>query len=172
MKMSIYPKSVTSLLLAAALTALLLSGCGSGAGSVRTGEAGTGADTVSVSETDGIPAEERTAPEDTVQTNSGQIAIPGLETLYLAAGRTRQSVNLYNPRENGCLFRISLILEDGETLWTSDLMKPGKSVSRLTLSRPLDAGTYPGAVLKYDCFTLQDQTPLNGAEIKVRLDVK
>ena len=104
--------------------------------------------------------------------DSGNITVPGCETLYLAAGQTRQSVDLYNPKENGCLFRISLILEDGETLWTSDLMKPGKSVSHLTLSRPLDAGEYPGAVLKYDCFTLQDQTPLNGAEIKVTIQVR
>ena len=96
MEMTIYHKSVASLLLAAALTALLLSGCGFGAGSVTTEDAGTGADaeTVSLSEPDGIPAAERTVPEDAVQMNSGQIAIPGFETLYLAAGQTRQSVRL------------------------------------------------------------------------------
>lgn len=107
---------------------------------------------------------------DTGCANSGQIAIPGFETLYLAAGQTRQSVSLSNPKENGCLFRISLILEDDETLWTSDFIKPGKTVSRLTLSRPLDAGEY-AATLKYDCFNLQDRQPLNGAEIQLTLEV-
>lgn len=129
--------------LAAALTAVLLSGCAAGPdGADGAGETG------------------------------GQTAIPGFETLKLKAGRTRQSVKLRNPKENGCYFRVSLILEDGETLWTSDLIAPGKSVRRLTLSRPLDRGNYPNAKVRYDCFTLRDQSPLNGAEIVVTLDVE
>lgn len=98
----------------------------------------------------------------------GSIAIPGCETLSLAAGRTRQSVRIENPKGNPCYFRVSLLLSDGETLWTSRLMKPGKSISSLTLSHPLDAGEY-AATLKYDCFSLTDKTPLNGAEIRLTM---
>lgn len=101
----------------------------------------------------------------------GQIAIPGYETLYLTAGQTRQGVSLYNPAENNCYFRISLITADGETLWTCGELEPGASVDSLELSRPLDAGTYPDAILKYECFAMGDGSPLNGAEIHVTLDV-
>lgn len=113
----------------------------------------------------------RLSDTDAAPSDGGSIAIPGCETLSLAAGRTRQSVRIENPKGNPCYFRVSLLLSDGETLWTSRLMKPGKSISRLTLSHSLDAGEY-GATLKYDCFSLKDKFPLNGAEIKVTIEVK
>lgn len=146
MKQSAFPERVTAFLFAAALAALLLSGCASGGDAV-----------------------ERFA--DAEPADSGQIAIPGFETLYFAAGRTRQSVDFPNPKENACLFRLSLTLDGGETLWTSGDLKPGERVTALTFSRPLDAGEY-AATLKYDCFTLQDGQPLNGAEIQLTIDVK
>lgn len=110
------------------------------------------------------------AANETPPADGGQIAIPGYETLYFLAGRTRQSVDFSNPKENACLFRLSLALDSGETLWTSENLKPGKSVKTLTLSRPLNAGEYV-ATLKYDCFSLTDNTPLNGAEIALTIEV-
>lgn len=105
-----------------------------------------------------------------VQTDSSNIKIPGYESLAFTADKTEQSVKLTNPAENACLFRLSLVI-DGETLWTSNEIKPGETVEKLNLSRALSKGAYP-AVLKYECFTLQDKTPLNGAEIKLNIEVK
>lgn len=99
------------------------------------------------------------------------IAIPGYEKLSFAAGKTAQTVNLKNPPENACTFVLSLTLEDGETLWTGKALSPGEAFTRITLSRALDAGEYP-ATLHYDCFSLSDNTPLNGAEIQLTLEVK
>ena len=112
----------------------------------------------------------KTEAPSAVQTGSGNIKIPGYESLIFTADKTEQSVKLTNPVENACLFRLSLII-DGETLWTSGEIKPGETVEKLKLSRALSKGTYP-AVLKYECFTLQDKTPLNGAEIKLNIEVK
>ena len=98
------------------------------------------------------------------------IAIPGYEKLDFAAGKTAQTVNLKNPPTNACYFRFSLIVND-ETLWTSDYIEPGEAVKRLTLSRALDKGGYD-ATLHYDCYTLNDKTPLNGADLKLKLNVK
>ena len=108
----------------------------------------------------------KTETPSAVQTN---IKIPGYESLSFTADKTEQSVKLTNPAENACLFRLSLII-DGETLWTSGEIKPGETVEKLNLSRALSKGAYP-AVLKYECFTLQDKTPLNGAEIKLNIEV-
>ena len=99
------------------------------------------------------------------------IAIPGYEKLSFEAGKTAQTVNLKNPAENACTFVLTLTLEGGETLWTGEALSPGEAFTSITLTRALDAGEYP-ATLHYDCFSLSDNTPLNGAEIQLTLEVK
>lgn len=99
------------------------------------------------------------------------IAIPGYEKLTFTAGKTAQTVNLKNPAENACTFVLTLTLEGGETLWTGKALQPGEAFTRITLSKTLDAGDYP-ATLHYDCFSLQDNTPLNGAEIQLTIEVR
>ena len=99
------------------------------------------------------------------------IAIPGYEKLSFEAGKTAQTVNLKNPPENACTFVLTLTLEGGETLWTGEALSPGEAFTRITLSRALDAGEYP-ATLHYDCFSLNDNTPLNGAEIQLTIEAR
>jgi hypothetical protein len=100
------------------------------------------------------------------------IAIPGYEKLSFAAGKTAQAVNLKNPAENACTFVIALTMdEDGTTLWTGKALSPGEAFTRITLIRALDAGEYH-ATLHYDCYTIEDNQPLNGAEIQLTLEVK
>ena len=99
------------------------------------------------------------------------IAIPGYEKLDFAADKTAQAVNLKNPAENACTFVLSLSLEGGETLWTGEALSPGEAFTRITLTRALDAGDYP-ATLHYDCYTIEDNQPLNGAEIQLTIEVR
>ena len=99
------------------------------------------------------------------------IAIPGYEKLSFEAGKTVQTVNLKNPAENACTFVLTLTMEDGETLWTGEALKPGEAFTRITLTRALDAGEYP-ATIHYDCYTIEDNRPLNGAEIELIIEVK
>ena len=99
------------------------------------------------------------------------IAIPGYERLDFAAGRTAQTVNLKNPPENACTFVLTLTLEGGETLWTGKVLSPGEAFTRITLNKALDTGDYP-ATLHYDCYTIEDNRPLNGAEIELIIEVK
>ncbi len=104
--------------------------------------------------------------------SGGSIAVPGYEKLEFAAGKTTQAVNLKNPPENACTFVLSLRLDDnGENLWTGKELSPGEAFTRITLNKALDAGEYP-ATLHYDCYTIEDNRPLNGAEIQLILEVK
>ena len=103
--------------------------------------------------------------------SGANIAIPGYEKLSFTAGKTAQTVNLKNPPENACTFVLTLTMEDGETLWTGKALSPGEAFTRITLTRALDAGEYP-ATRHYDCFTLQANQPLNGAEIQLTLEVR
>ena len=103
--------------------------------------------------------------------SGANIAIPGYEKLDFAAGKTAQTVNLKNPAENACTFVLSLTLDDGTALWTGKALSPGEAFTRITLTRALDAGSY-AATLHYDCYTIEDNQPLNGAEIQLILEVK
>ncbi len=103
--------------------------------------------------------------------SGANIAIPGYEKLTFTAGKTAQTVNLKNPPENACTFVLTLSLDDGETLWTGEALSPGEEFTRITLNRSLDKGEYP-AKLHYDCYKIEDNTQLNGAEIKLTLEVK
>lgn len=98
------------------------------------------------------------------------IDIPGFDAMNLKAGESVQSVNLYNPEENQCYFRISIVLDDG-VLWQSGLISPGKGLYEIELNSVLEEGSYP-AVLKYECFSMnEEKTPLNGAELSIQLNV-
>ena len=97
------------------------------------------------------------------------IAIPGYESLDFKAGKEKQSVDFYNPDENTCFFRISLVLNE-DTLWTSDYIEPGEHVKSIKLCKELESGEYT-ATLKYECFRLQDKTPLNGSNVELTLNV-
>ena len=105
--------------------------------------------------------------------NVDTIDIPGYESLSFEAGKLKQSICLANPKQNTCGFIISLFMEDGTELWKSGEIKPGENSEPVTLSKALDAGTYPNSVLKYQCFRLDNnKTPLNGAETKLSVIVK
>lgn len=110
--------------------------------------------------------------DSTVEKNPDSIAIPGYEMLELKAGSVEQTLCLPNPPQNVCLFQISLYLEDGTLLWQSKMIEPGETSAPISLAMALEKGTYPNAVLKYNCFKLDGTTPLNGAETKLTLWVK
>lgn len=119
-------------------------------------------------------AEDWTGEQDVYEgeKNTDTIDIPGYGSITLKADAAEQSVNLYNPEQNTCYFRMTLLLSDGTQLWQSGLIEPGKGIYDITLEQTLAAGTYEDAVLKYECFAMDDaQTPLNGSEIKLTLNV-
>lgn len=122
--------------------------------------------------TTGNKDDESTETETVIEKNPDAIAIPGYEILELQADQKQQSLCLPNPPQNVCYFQISLYLEDGTLLWKSELVEPGAVSQPILLNRALKEGTYANAVLKYDCFKMDGQTPLNGAETKLTLWVK
>lgn len=84
------------------------------------------------------PSAQQTEPSD-----PDSISIPGFDFLSLQAGAQEQSMPLYNPENNACYFRISLLL-DGGALWRSDLLAPGQTAPQQTLSRPSRPGVQRG----------------------------
>lgn len=100
------------------------------------------------------------------------ITLPGFVRMELPANQQTVAVNLHNPAENPCYFRISLALADGTVLYQSNLIPPGQGLYEIALSRALTAGVYD-AVLTYDTFSLADgTTPMNGAQMHIELIVQ
>ncbi|MBQ7593626.1 MAG: hypothetical protein IJU48_04645 [Synergistaceae bacterium] len=100
------------------------------------------------------------------------IIIPGYRLLTFSANKRVQDVRFYNPPENNCSFKLSLVMPDGVSLWTSDLLEPGNIFVKIMLSKSLTRGVYQDCILKYECYSLDGLRELNGAEIKLTLDVK
>lgn len=100
------------------------------------------------------------------------ISIPGYEKIVLKAGTRQQNVNFHNPEVNTAYFKISLWLPDGTKIWQSNLIEPSKGIYNITLNQTLSVGEYENAILKYECFAMNDDlTPLNGSDIKLTLQV-
>lgn len=129
--------------------------------------------------------EQKTEKDYSNVVENSNISIPGYESLELKSGKTKQSVDFYNPDDNTCFFRISLVIKYGadtangkegnvgeETvLWTSEMIEPGEHVKSIKLSKELESGEY-AAILKYECFSLKDKTPLNGSNVELMLKVQ
>ena len=112
-------------------------------------------------------------PAATVEKNPDSIAIPGYEVLELKANTTKQSLRMPNPPQNCCFFQISLYLEDGTLLWQSEWIEPGETSKPMVLTKTLEKGTYPNAILRYSCYRMDETlAPPNGAETKLTLWVK
>lgn len=116
---------------------------------------------------DGADTEETAEPLE-----AGQgIAIPGYDEIKLKSRETDQTVYFHNPAQNHCFFVISLIIDDME-IYRSEMIPPGAKIESISLSAPLYAGSYSGAVLSYSCYDLYTQQELNGAEMPVKLEVE
>ena len=120
-----------------------------------------------------IPGNEADSTAASVEKNPDSIAIPGYEMLELKAGIKEQSLCMPNPPQNCCYFQICLYLEDGTLLWQSELIEPGTNSKPMVLSKTLEKGMYPNAILRYSCYRMDESlAPLNGAETKLTLWVK
>lgn len=109
-------------------------------------------------------------PEEDKPTEGGKILLPGYSSMTMKAGTKEQEVNIGNPADNNCYFIITLKLEDGTELFKSDYLKPGEGLKNITLNQTLKSGQYQ-AVVEYKCYSLQDQSQLNGGSSGFTLTV-
>lgn len=97
------------------------------------------------------------------------IDIPTVTELRFDADSSVQHVNFTNPAKNNCYMKISLYLSDDTKIYESDLIKPDEHVTEITLDEKLKRGKYSNCNLKYEFFSLDDQSQLNGANVKISI---
>ena len=100
----------------------------------------------------------------------GRITIPGYAGIYFKAGTTQQTVDFHNPETNNCYFKISLYLSNDFLLYESDLIKPGEQLKEITINQKLEKGLYKNCLLVYQCYSLNDETPLNGSTQNIEIN--
>lgn len=98
------------------------------------------------------------------------ITIPGIDGFNLKAGQLQQQVDFYNPQKNKCYFKISLYLSDGTMIWQSDYIAPSEKISEINLNKKLHKGLYKNCQLVYECFSLNNKSPLNGGSVKLEIN--
>lgn len=111
------------------------------------------------------------APTAQATTPEGSITIPGFDRLQVAATTAQQAAPFYNPEGNGCYFVLSLLLPSGEEIFRSGLVSPGASVSTMALAVLPPAGVYESSILRYSCYSLDSMQPLNGADVKLTIEI-
>ena len=108
-----------------------------------------------------------------VEKLTDSIDLPSYTELTLKAGALEQEIAFQNPEQNFCYIQPSLWLADGTLLWRGQLIAPGDVGNTVTLVHPLAAGEYKDAMLRYDCFRMdEEKTPLNGATGNLTLIVQ
>ena len=111
--------------------------------------------------------------EQSKEKDVGNIHLPAYSAMTFKSGTKTQNVVLYNPGENTCLIRISLILADGTTIYQSEFVEPGFRTQPITLVAPMERGIYRDVTLQYECFTNdENRSPLNGATSKLDITVQ
>lgn len=100
-----------------------------------------------------------------------EIIIPGYTRMKMKANQKEQTVSMGNPADNTCYFVIVLKLTDGTVLFESDYLKPGEGVRQITMNQELEAGTYQ-AEIEYQCYSLEDKSPLNSGSAEFELNVQ
>ncbi len=96
------------------------------------------------------------------------IKIPGISSLVFISNQKEQKVNFCNPKENTCLFRMTLYIEENQ-YWQSGYIDPGKGYYSIALDNVLKSGDYNGYLL-IECFK-EDGTALNNAKVEFQLKV-
>lgn len=107
------------------------------------------------------------------------ISIPGWETITISANEKTQKIDFYNPMENAGLYYLTFELKlfdkfqnCYESIYKSDLIKPGQHLKNIELKRELPAEKYD-AIIHVQPYTMDEfQRPTNNVDMKVELIVK
>lgn len=113
-------------------------------------------------------------PSPTPAPTAPGIAIPGWAGLSLPAGATETDVPLYNPEANADWYYLTFELrlkETDEVIFSTGLIPPGLYCNKVTLSRPLEKGTYECTMVVQPYFIREVPTPTNNAVFDIQVSV-
>lgn len=100
-----------------------------------------------------------------------EITICGFTDWTVESGKTENlPILLQNPEGNPCYFTFQIELQDGTQLYQSSHVPPGSEIRKVTLSQPLEKGTYT-AYVTILTNEINTGTPMNSAKTKITINV-
>ena len=110
--------------------------------------------------------------DNEVVNNISSIKIPGYTSILIDKDKKDVEIALINPSGNPCYFEYELVLmENGESLYRSSFIPPGKMIKGVRLNRALKEGEYK-AFIRITTTSISDNSPMNGANLETVLVVK
>lgn len=116
--------------------------------------------------------------EESAQPSQG-VAVPGWGSITIPADETQITVDFFNPKANAGQYYLTFELrlpddsqQGYEVLYTSGLVEPELHIQRITLNRPLEAGTYEAVVHVQPYRMDEERTPTNNADMNTLLIVQ
>lgn len=100
------------------------------------------------------------------------IMIFGFSELHMVSGKKTQEFAFYNKNSNNCYMNIELLLPDGEQLFEIKRIEPGYGIQQVQLNKVLENNDYLGCRFIIKCFSMENETELNGATMNVNLYVR
>lgn len=99
-----------------------------------------------------------------------QILMPSFTRLVMDADTdVISNTTLFNPENNPCYFQFTIVHDNGEILYKSKLIPPGKGITGAKLNRKMAEGTYKVRI-RINTFDLNNyRAEFNGAEIASEL---
>ena len=99
-----------------------------------------------------------------------KIAIPGYPEIKAKEGDEFAYVALWNPEYNPVYFKFEILMnKSNEVLYETNLIPPGKAITKIPLKKGMKPGTYD-ITIKISSYSLNDANKsMNGANVKTKL---
>ena len=119
----------------------------------------------------------RIASGEMTNPNPANIRLPGIERIYVDAGKTHVKQQLLNVEGNAYNLQYTIELADtGEVLYKSKVIEPGYGVKEFDLNRTFEEGTYTIYITVNSSAQEDDQaqvdTAYNAGQIEAKLIVE
>lgn len=90
------------------------------------------------------------------------IRIPRCDNIHLSLAEKTCDFKFTNPESNGCYLRVSITRHDtNETVFTSSLISPGKTLENISLSTKFSYFASHDAMVKVDAYSMDELSFLN-----------
>lgn len=99
------------------------------------------------------------------------VLVKGYSELYFNSDEEIQEFDFSNPKTNDCYMNISFSMPDGQLLFKVERIEPGYGIKEVQLNKVLKNGNYLGCKFVVDCYSMQDDSQLNGATMSIDLYV-
>ncbi len=101
------------------------------------------------------------------------MSVYGIQEIKVKEGETEAEIRYINPEQNTDKYyiRISITLDDGENVYSSDLIPPGTGITNIKFTRSFDKGNYH-ALFHVQGYRMSDLSISKGTDLDIRIVVE